>query len=350
MGGIMKYKMGYKPIIALIFAAIIMICVVWGKIVGNSQADASTKPIDYMYLGGELFSEKTAAPTFFAQTKNEEIETYRRPSMYSALINPYSGEDTVSLSNRSYADPISLVNAYFAILGNASSLEGYSGAGGSVGRGKTPYADAYRLFSSRLMKRASLETYEDSFSGTANIILLQVKQFSGNAPFDLSKAEEYAPFMPIFRASAKISDKKVAYIFVETEMMSGFPMRENTKKEEENAALLLERSGGLSCFVYHYYVIKAVCEETTGWKLDEISVSPESFLIAPEHGWNYVGESFSSIVLRDNLALIDKVSEAEPISEKTARGKSMMAQTKGVSIKLEFVTLANGWDLFITAD
>ncbi len=245
------------------------------------------------------------------EDETEIYERFRRPSNEAPLNNPYSFSDfeqpehnTANNINiaREFARPRQVILAYFGILNRASNMMGYSGGCGSIGYGYQPYPYAYQLLTDKIKQKISLSQFINSFKGTGFITLLKL--------------------LPAYSKSGS------SYL-VEIETIQGQKETNDTEKLGTN-------------FVYYYGIVTAK-ETLKGYLIDEIDLTPEDFLCAPEHHWFYMSDAVVEIVYGENLKIIDKIDRTEQDGDLIF----IYASGNGKQYRFDFVRLTNGYDILL---
>ena len=264
---------------------------------------------DALLMGGRLHTAPVMAaagevPAFLPQAE-EWRERFLRPSQERAMPLHYDGGALLAVYEAGgtvpYARPEDVAHGYFALLGLASNLEGYSGGCGTVGYGVTPYPYAWGLFTDEARKEMSLDDFMDSFAGVGAFTPLKLIPLAGN-------------------------DQEQSY-YVEVEYIQ--TGRQSTKPQP-------------TYFAYCYGLM-TVRHTGDGWRIASVDYLPEDFLCAPYHGWDWDAESFVSIVYGDWYGLveqIDRVDRQDGII-------TVFASGVGHEYRFQFVRMANGTDRLI---
>ncbi|MDL2273210.1 hypothetical protein LJC34_01455 [Oscillospiraceae bacterium OttesenSCG-928-G22] len=245
-----------------------------------------------------------------SQSAPSDEERFHRPSKRTPYPNSYQfanfREDG---SLPAFARPEEVILAYYGILRDAANLEGYLGGCGTVGWASLPYPLAYTCLSADYRDAVSEEAFFDSFAGTGHITLLTLE--------------------PIGVAEVA-SETRYTY-FVELECITA--QKDTFLNDMQEAGTMFQ----------YYYGIVTVVPEAGGYAISSLSYTPEDFLCAPFHGWAYDAEAIIGIVYTEQLQLVDWVS----FSETSGVVTSYFCDGPGGKYRLDFVRLANGWDLLL---
>lgn len=261
-------------------------------------------PMAFYLAGGYITEREDFGLGIEAATQQDAYdysERFQRPSKLRAYPNPYAdiSPDKVPVQ---FTGPDEAVLAYYAILKEASNMEGYTGGCGTVGQAAYPYAYAYQLLSDGYRQAQPLSAFTDSFQGIGHITLLNLAT--------LHESEENA------------------VLFAELEFITG--LKEGGEETE---------NGAQTQFHYYYAVVDLINE--TGWQIENIRYYAEDFLCAPYHGWSYDAQAVVDIVYRENLQLVDRIAEVK----KTAGRIYVYAEGSGQTYRFAFIRLTNGYDI-----
>ncbi|MDP4182130.1 MAG: hypothetical protein Q8942_13700 [Bacillota bacterium] len=302
-----KFKM---PMLGLLILVIIFISLF--MVLENKK--------DRIVMGGSLVTndkhEKNEAQSVFNSETDNISERFQRPSKQSAYKLKYAANDFITHSDQSshiqtiFKTPEDVIQAYYAILKDASNMEGFHGGCGTVGWSKIPYPFAYKLLSADTEQNMTLEKFIDSFAGIGHITLLKL--------------------YPAYQPPSTPIDLK--YYMVEIEVITGPPY----KGEGDNRPQ--------PCyFAYYYGLITTVKTPSEGWKIKSIDYVPEDFLCHPLHHWDYDAKSLVGIVYMNWYGLIDGI-------EKIDREDSLIhvyADESNNKYRFDFVRLTNGDDILM---
>ena len=186
---------------------------------------------------------------------------------------------------------------YFSFLREAANPSDgkYIGCG-SLGDGNRPYPIAYNFFDDEYKKKVSFNTYKDSFSNMFHISLIKYKEVP--------------------------SDNENLKYFYEIEVIQAL---------ENNIA----------SFTYYYGFIE-LGKSGDGFKILDISITPENYLCAPYHGWVYDGASKVEVEYGNWCKLIKKMGKTEV--DGYVKNIYFLGNDNK-SYKIQFYTLTNDYDI-----
>ena len=212
--------------------------------------------------------------------------------------NYYDKEvNDISIPIKFIKSPEDTILNYFSLLREAAnpSDSKYIGCG-SLGDGNRPYPIAYNFFDYEYKKKVSFNTYKDSFSNMFHISLIKYKE---------------AP-----------SDNENLKYFYEIEVIQAL---------ENNIA----------SFTYYYGFID-LGKSGDGFKILDISITPENYLCAPYHGWVYDGSSKVEIEYGNWCKLIKKMGKTEV--DGYVKNIYFLGNDNK-NYKIQFYTLTNDYDI-----
>ena len=235
-------------------------------------------------------------------------EKYFRPSKLAVLnnkeevnelINNYYDKEVndISIPIKFIKSPEDTILNYFSLLREAANpLDGKYIGCGSLGDGNRPYPIAYNFFDDEYKKKVSFNTYKDSFSNMFHISLIKYKEVP--------------------------SDNENLKYFYEIEVIQAL---------ENNIA----------SFTYYYGFIE-LGKSGDGFKILDISITPENYLCAPYHGWVYDGASKVEIEYGNWCKLIKKMGKTEV--DGYVKNIYFLGNDNK-SYKIQFYTLTNDYDI-----
>lgn len=235
-------------------------------------------------------------------------EKYFRPSKLpvlnnkdevNELINNYYDKEVndISIPIKFIKSPEDTILNYFSFLREAANPSDgkYIGCG-SLGDGNRPYPIAYNFFDDEYKKKVSFNTYKDSFSNMFHISLIKYKEVQ--------------------------SDNENLKYFYEIEVIQAL---------ENNIA----------SFTYYYGFIE-LGKSGDGFKILDISITPENYLCAPYHGWVYDGASKVEVEYGNWCKLIKKMGKTEV--DGYVKNIYFLGNDNK-SYKIQFYTLTNDYDI-----
>lgn len=262
-------------------------------------------------LGANLIRVKYEEEDKAAMAVELDMEKYFRPSKLSILnnsieannlINNYfnNSNKNINIPKNYLKSPEDTIVNYFSILREAANpVKGkYTGCG-SLGMGKIPYKIAYEFFLEQYKEKNSFNNYEDSFKNILHINLLKFKE----VPIDSD-------------------NENIIRYFYEIETIEG----------SENGV-------GNFSYYYGYLLLSKVNDE---YKILDINITPEVYLCAPYHGWQYNAEYSVSIRYGDWCNLIKSVESIEVndyVKEIYFKGND------DKEYKIQFYILTNDYDI-----
>lgn len=275
------------------------------------------KPPNEIIAGGMLYPPPHNLGGYIPAINPDTVssERFQRPSKSPPYPNPYTFErfrkdnEQPPLVTRIFENPEDLILAYYGILGEASSMRGYSGGCGTIGWSGLPYPYSYELLTRERQKEMPFDQYADSFIGIGYTTLL--KLLPAYAPPD--------------------TPDDIKYYMAELEMITG--AKAYTDSEYDQGSL----------FAYHYGLITVKKTSDDGWKIENICYIPEDFLCAPTHGWFYLSDVVVQIVYGNNLKLIDSIDWTEQKGDMI----HVYASGDGGKYRFDFVRLTNGYDILL---
>ncbi|MBS5884569.1 MAG: hypothetical protein E6300_10950 [Clostridium sp.] len=235
-------------------------------------------------------------------------EKYFRPSKLpvlnnkeevNELINNYYDKEVndISIPIKFIKSPEDTILNYFSLLREAANpLDGKYIGCGSLGDGNRPYPIAYNFFDDEYKKKVSFNTYKDSFSNMFHISLIKYKEVP--------------------------SDNENLKYFYEIEVIQAL---------ENNIA----------SFTYYYGFIE-LGKSGDGFKILDISITPENYLCAPYHGWVYDGASKVEIEYGNWCKLIKKMGKTEV--DGYVKNIYFLGNDNK-NYKIQFYTLTNDYDI-----
>lgn len=235
-------------------------------------------------------------------------EKYFRPSKLpvlnskeevNELINNYYDKEVndIFIPIKFIKSPEDTILNYFSFLREAANPSDgkYIGCG-SLGDGNRPYPIAYNFFDDEYKKKVSFNTYKDSFSNMFHISLIKYKEVP--------------------------SDNENLKYFYEIEVIQAL---------ENNIA----------SFTYYYGFIE-LGKSGDGFKILDISITPENYLCAPYHGWVYDGASKVEVEYGNWCKLIKKMGKTEV--DGYVKNIYFLGNDNK-SYKIQFYTLTNDYDI-----
>lgn len=261
-----------------------------------------------------------------ARVESDQDETYeweerfQRPSKLPAIKLKYNfvpkDEDQVPPYVATgfpevYQSPEDVIQAYYAILKNASNMEGYSGGCGTILWMKIPYPYAYTLFSDELKENLTLEEFKDSFKGTGTMNLLHLE--------------------PAYEPAGTPDNLK--HYFTEVEVLKGH------KEKRENETVINQPN----YFEYYYGIITTEYAGKKGWKIKTIDYLPEIYLCHPLHGWDYYYDWMIPIIYNDWYGMNLKIDSAKAENNYI----KVYASNQDKQYRFDFIRLTNGDDVLL---
>lgn len=235
-------------------------------------------------------------------------EKYFRPSKLpvlnnkeevNELINNYYDKEVndISIPIKFIKSPEDTILNYFSLLREAANpLDGKYIGCGSLGDGNRPYPIAYNFLDDEYKKKVIFNTYKDSFSNMFHISLIKYKEVP--------------------------SDNENLKYFYEIEVIQAL---------ENNIA----------SFTYYYGFIE-LGKSGDGFKILDISITPENYLCAPYHGWVYDGASKVEIEYGNWCKLIKKMGKTEV--DGYVKNIYFLGNDNK-NYKIQFYTLTNDYDI-----
>ncbi|MDB1954558.1 hypothetical protein PMY38_14915 [Clostridium tertium] len=218
------------------------------------------------------------------------------------LINNYYDKEVndISIPIKFIKSPEDTILNYFSLLREAAnpSDSKYIGCG-SLGDGNRPYPIAYNFFDYEYKKKVSFNTYKDSFSNMFHISLIKYKEVQ--------------------------SDNENLKYFYEIEVIQAL---------ENNIA----------SFTYYYGFIE-LGKSGDGFKILDISITPENYLCAPYHGWVYDAASKVEIEYGNWCKLIKKMGKTEV--DGYVKNIYFLGNDNK-NYKIQFYTLTNDYDIEVS--
>lgn len=203
-----------------------------------------------------------------------------------------------------------VVQAYYAILKQASVMGGYHGGCGSIPHNGIPFPYAYELLSKDTKEEIAYTDFFKSFIGTGHTTLLKL--------------------YPAF--STKDTPKNIKHYMVEIEIITGSPTEKNKEKDPKP-----------SYFAYYYGIVTTEYDEKEGWKIKSVDYIPEDFLCAPYHFWQWESRTLVEVIYKNWYKLIDKIDKVEKKDSQI----SIYASGKDNKYRFDFVRLTNGEDVLL---
>ena len=273
------------------------------------------------FMGGSIHTYRISKkehlqPVFKITGKREDEERFQRPSKQSALRLKYSFEDFINSTEKPpyihilFQSPKDVIQAYYAILKEASNMTGYYGGCGTIGWATIPYPYAYELFTAAKREKVSLDQFEKSFAGIGHITLLKL-------------LPAYSPLG---------TPENIKYFMVEIETITGTPYKEKNNSHAQP-----------TYFSYYYGIITTEHSPSEGWKIKSIDYLPEDFLCAPYHHWDWDAEALVEIIYKNWYKVINKI-------EKMDKKDSIIriyAKGNHTRYRFDFVRLTNGEDILL---
>lgn len=272
-------------------------------------------------MGGYIHNDNYLKQEFSQPVSNineskEGDERFLRPSKQPALKLKYSFKDFKGMLENPpgslviFSIPEDVIHAYYAILEDASNMEGYTGGCGTIGHAGNPYPYAYQLLSKDMQQKMSLDEFVRSFAGTAHTTLLKL-------------LPAYAP---------PETPDNIKYYMIEIEVITSPPYNEKDGDKPQP-----------SYFAYYYGLITLESAPFEGWKIKEIDYIPEDFLCAPYHLWYWDARMVVQIIFGDWYKLIDEIEKVD------VKGSQVQIIAKGKQNRYRFdaVRLTNGVDIFM---
>jgi hypothetical protein len=264
----------------------------------------------------DYLKQEISQPVSKTKEVKEGNERFLRPSRQPALKLKYSYKDFESMLENPpgslviFSIPEDAIHAYYAILEDASNMEGYTGGCGTIGHAGTPYPYAYQLLSKNMRQQISLDEFIKSFAGTAHTTLL--KLYPAYAPPD--------------------TPENIKYYMVEIEIITSPPYEEKDGDKPQP-----------SYFAYYYGLITLERIHFEGWKIKEIDYIPEDFLCAPYHLWYWDASVVVQTIFGNWYKLIDEIEKVD------VKGSQVQVIAKGKENRYKFdaVRLTSGIDLFM---
>lgn len=241
----------------------------------------------------------------------EDYEKYFRPSKLPVLntnkdmddlIDTYSDKtvNEIIIPKENLKSSEETIINYFSLLREAANPDKKKSAGcGSIGNALAPYKITYNFFTDDYKKNNKFSDYEDSFKNILHINLIKIKEI----PTD-------------------IEHKDNEKYFYEIETIEG---------TKSNAAH----------FAYYYgyaYLVKNEDE----YNIADITISAETYLCAPYHGWQYDAKSAVEIKYGDWCKLINGSVQVE--SDNYIKNVYFEGND-GKNYKIEFFILTNDYDI-----
>lgn len=299
------------PVIGILFISI-LIFILWMKF-----TDKKNQPVMGGYIhSGNYLKKEFSQPVSTHNEKKQPTERFLRPSRQALLKLKYSFKNFKNiLKNMSdnltvFSTPEDVIHAYYAILKDASNMEGYTGGCGTIGYSRTPYPCAYQLLSKDMQQRMSLDEFIKSFAGTAHTTLL--KLLPAYAPSD--------------------TPENIKYYMVEIEVITSPPYKEKDGDKPQP-----------SYFAYYYGLITLENSPSDGWKIKDMDYIPEDFLCAPYHLWYWDAAMVVKTIFGNWCKLVDEIDKID------VKGSQVQIIARGERNRYRFdaVRLTNGVDIFM---
>lgn len=308
---VISLKRFRAPIIGFLILAILFISI-W-MVLGDRKAQT--------VMGGFVHTndkyEYGQVQSVFNTYEKEDIsERFQRPSKQSAFKLKYSADEFIKKSEQQpniqtiFQTPEDVIQAYYAILKDASNMAGYYGGCGTIGWSKIPYPYAYELLSKDTQLNMPVEEFIDSFAGIGHMTLLKL----------------YPAYQP------PNTPANLKYYMVEIEVITGPPYKgEGDNKPQPGY------------FAYYYGLVTTENTPLEGWKIKSIDYVPEDFLCHPLHHWDYDAESLVGTVYKNWYGLIDEIEKIE----KDDSIIHVYAVESGNKYRFDFVRITNGDDVLL---
>lgn len=263
----------------------------------------------------------SAAPvaSVFGNKNSTQIERFYRPSKQPSMSLKYNFKTQVFPNKNSktvvgniptrFNSAQDLIHAYFAIMKEAAFMGKNAETDYSVGMGEIPYPYAYKLFSSSLKNKISLNDFKNSFLGIGHISLLKLSPLSSKKlP---SNMQGYMVELEVLREMLTPDDK----------VFNRYP----------------------SYFNYYYGIIITEFNEKDGWKLHSMYYIPEKFLTPLNQYWSWNAENVVTMLYQKEYKLIDRIDKIE------ATDSFVSVYTSGSKGKyrFDFIRLTNGEDVLV---
>ncbi len=308
---VISLKQFRAPMIGLLILAIVFISI-WVLL---DDKKVQTVMGGFVHTS-DKHEERQVQSAFNTYEKEGISERFQRPSKQSAFKLKFTAKDFINkLEQPPHIQTIfqtaeDVLQAYYAILKDASNMAGYYGGCGTVGWSKIPYPYAYELLSKDTRKNMSLEEYIGSFTGIGHITLLKL----------------YPAYQP------PNTPANLKYYMGEIEVITGPPY----KGEGDN-----KLQPGY--FAYYYGLITTENTPSEGWKIKSIDYVPEDFLCHPMHHWDYDAKFLVGTVYMNWYGLIDEIEKIESDDSVT----HVYAVGDGNKYRFDFVRITNGDDVIM---
>ncbi|ROR22357.1 hypothetical protein EDD66_11542 [Mobilisporobacter senegalensis] len=265
-----------------------------------------------MVMGGTYYIQSTVTDENTMIYKNDDVETYYRPSKLPVLNNrnynisfldDYYKKDwsKITLPDELFKTPEDMILNYFSILRDAANPEEGKHAGcGTIGHAMTPYPFAYTFLSSPFKEKLSFEQYLESFENILHLNLIKYKE------------------IPVYNNSNTIR------YFVEIETIEG---------SEKSVAY----------FGYYYGYVDLI-KENDLFKISNLEFHGEDYLCAPMHGWAWDAEGVVDVKYGGWCSL---VKERYPTQKEDYVKKIYFKGTDDNDYMIEFFQLTNDNDIEI---
>ncbi|MBQ3420873.1 MAG: hypothetical protein IJH34_04250 [Romboutsia sp.] len=226
-----------------------------------------------LILGGTYLQERKIESEIKVDNEEEtySLERFFRPSNMPILntkrnllnIDDYNKNPSdININKDLLKTPQDTIINYFSVLREAANpLEDTKTGCGSLGDTKGPYPYAYNFLSKSYKDKITYQQYLDSFKNQLHINLIKLNEVPPNQNSDDIK------------------------YFVELEVIEG-----------------TDKPKGVFAYYYGYIYLE---KEDDLYKIKKMEYSPENYLCAPYHSWNWDAKSVVEIEYGEWCSLID---------------------------------------------
>ena len=239
----------------------------------TSLVNGEANELNNLILGGRYLEEAKIEQEIEADDDEESysLERFFRPSNTPILntkrnllsIDDYNKNPSdIKINEDLLKTPEDTIINYFSVLREAANpLDNTKTGCGSLGDTKGPYPYAYNFLSKSYKDKVSYNEYLNSFKNQLHINLIKLNK------------------VPPSKGSNDIK------YFVELEVIEG-----------------TDQAKGVFAYYYGYIYLE---KEDGLYKIKNMSYTPENYLCAPYHSWNWDAKSFVEIEYGNWCSLID---------------------------------------------
>ncbi len=309
---VISLKRVIKPAIGIMLL-LVLITILWIILANRTNKFVMGGYLYNIYKAEQEYSQHVFNPNHdFAQ----ESERFQRPSKQPALKLKYTLQDFEVMPpqhpsvNMIFHSPVDVIQAYYAILKDASNMIDFCGGCGTIGMANIPYPYAYDLLTGEAKQEMSLDEYITSFAGVGHTTLLKL-------------IPVYAP---------PDTPENINYHMVEIEIVTGPKCSDADENRPQP-----------SYFAYYYGLVTTEFKSSEGWKIKSIDYIPEDFLCAPFHHWYWESTAVVEIIFGGWYGLVDEIEKVD----REGPNITIYAKGKGNRYRFDAVRLTNGEDILL---